>query len=66
VVGATWTAIAPPTGTHREEYENAARDFTKVLAELRRVVETDLRAIEERAETAGAPWTPGRLPRWRP
>jgi photosystem II stability/assembly factor-like uncharacterized protein len=64
VVGGSWTATAPPTGTQREAYEIAAKEFAAVLGDLRRLVETDLKSIEDRAEAAGAPWTPGRLPRW--
>jgi hypothetical protein len=65
VVAGSWTVTSGPTGTQREAYDIAARLFEKTLADLRRVVEADLRAIEEKAEAAGAPWTPGRLPRWQ-
>jgi len=37
-----------------------------VLEVLRTIVETELRGLEEKAEAAGAPWTPGRVPRWEP
>jgi hypothetical protein len=43
-----------------------AAEFEKVLAVLKPVVETDLRRVEEQAEAAGAPWTPGRVPVWKP
>ena len=33
---------------------------------LRPVIETDLRRVEQEAEAAGAPWTSGRLPVWKP
>ena len=66
VVGGHWTSTSAPTQTHRRAYEIAAADFEPVLSKLRTLVEMDLRHLEESAEMAGAPWTPGRLPVWRP
>ncbi len=64
VVGGTWFCTSGPTQTHRETYDIAAVQFGPVLAKLRTLVETDLRLLEEKAESAGAPWTPGRVPTW--
>ena len=47
-------------------YQIAASEFATTLVTLRRLIETDLAAIEREAETAWAPWTPGRLPDWKP
>lgn len=58
-----WTAL--PTGTQREAYELAADAFEKVLADLRDLVERDLKKLEDEMEAAGARWTPGRVPRWK-
>jgi hypothetical protein len=66
IVEGSWVATAAPTGTQREGYDVAAKLFGKTLAELRKLIETDLHGIEQRAEAAGAPWTPGRVPRWEP
>jgi hypothetical protein len=55
-----------PTGTQRDSCRIAETQFARALSELRALIETDLRSIEERADAAGAPWTPGRLPRWEP
>lgn len=55
-----------PTATQRRQYEIVAEEFEKVLAQLRPVIETDLKRVEEQAEAAGVPWTSGRLPVWRP
>jgi hypothetical protein len=66
-VEAHWTSTSAATGTHRREYEIAAAAFAQLLPELRRLVEVDLAALEERLEDAGAPWTPGRgVPKWEP
>lgn len=66
-VAAHWTSTSAATGTHRREYAIAAAAFAHLLPELRRLVEVDLAALEEKLEDAGAPWTPGRrLPEWEP
>jgi photosystem II stability/assembly factor-like uncharacterized protein len=66
IVGGHWQTTANPTATHRRDYEIAAAEFGEVLPQLRRLVETDLKGLFDRAEAAGAPWTPGRVPRWEP
>ena len=48
----------------RDCYDVCAEQFGPWLAQLRRIAEVELVAIEERLENAGAPWTPGRLPVW--
>jgi hypothetical protein len=60
-----WTTTSAPTGTHKKAYEIAADEFTDVLAQLQTLVETDLKGFEDKAESASAPWTPGRVPRWK-
>ena len=57
--------LAPATGTHRLQVEIAKALFADELAKLKTLVETDIPAIERDAETAGAPWTAGRLPTLR-
>ena len=54
------------TGLHREQYEIVAAEFGGILGRLRQLVEVDLKRIEDAAEAAGAPWTSGRIPNWRP
>jgi hypothetical protein len=66
VVGGHWTSTSAPTETHRQAYAVAAGAFVDVLQRLQTLIETDLAGIEDRAEAAGAPWTPGRVPRWQP
>ncbi|MGH7636439.1 MAG: glycosyl hydrolase, partial [Gemmatimonadaceae bacterium] len=55
-----------PTNTQRRQYDIVSAEFEKILAQLRPLVETELRRIEDAAEAAGAPWTTGRIPSWRP
>jgi photosystem II stability/assembly factor-like uncharacterized protein len=66
VVGGHWSSTSAPTQTHQENYRLAAQAFAPVLAELRRLVEVDLKNLENQLEAAGAPWTPGRVPVWQP
>jgi hypothetical protein len=64
VVGGHWGTQQAPTGTQRRQYELVARDFPPLLERLRALITGELAALEARAEAAGAPWTPGRIPTW--
>jgi hypothetical protein len=64
IIRGHWQYTGPPTTTHRRDYEIAAAAFGPVLARLRTLVETDLKALEDLAEAAGVPWTSGRIPVW--
>ena len=66
IVGGHWDATSAPTATHKRNYEIAATEFAPVLAKLRTLTLTDLKQFEDQAEAAGAPWTPGRVPDWKP
>jgi hypothetical protein len=48
----------------REQYAAAAAEFETVLASLKTAMQTDLAALEQKLEAAGAPFTPGRFPHW--
>jgi photosystem II stability/assembly factor-like uncharacterized protein len=63
IANALWTATSAPTTTQENAYRWAGEAFDDELERLGRVFD-DLRALEDRLEEAGAPWTPGRLPRW--
>ena len=64
IVSSHWSATVAPTGTSRQAYDAAAAAFETQLGTLRTLVDTDLRALQEAMEKAGAPWTPGRVPTW--
>jgi photosystem II stability/assembly factor-like uncharacterized protein len=57
-------SLAKPTESHVEDYNIAAAEFTEQLAKLHTMVEVDLAKLVKDMETAGAPWTPGRVPDW--
>jgi photosystem II stability/assembly factor-like uncharacterized protein len=61
-----WGNMTAPTHTQEEAYRIAGQEFGPVLDGLRQLVEVDLKRLEEQLESAGAPWTPGRVPRWQP
>jgi len=64
VVSGHWGTQNAPTGTQRRQYDIVARDFPPLLEQLRTIVTIDLASLEARAERAGVPWTPGRIPSW--
>jgi hypothetical protein len=65
--GGAWTgSLSEVTGLQREQYDIVAAEFGGILDRLRQLVEVELKRIEEAAEAAGAPWTSGRIPSWRP
>jgi len=59
-------SLEPPTSTQRRQYEILSGEFATVLSKLRAITDTRLKAVETAAEQAGAPWTPGRIPEWKP
>ena len=65
-VTAQLDSTGPITATARRGYEIAAEGFEKLLEEMRRTIEVDLRKLQADLEAAGAPWTPGRgVPVWK-
>lgn len=66
IVSGSWNYTGAPTSTHQRAYAIAAEAFAPALAQLRQLVETDMKSLEAAAEAAGVPWTAGRVPTWRP
>ena len=66
VVSSHWSTTAQATRTYEENYNIAAAEFAPVLADLRQAIGVDLKSLEDQLENLGAPWTPGRLPTWKP
>ncbi|NHZ73700.1 MAG: glycosyl hydrolase [Nitrospirae bacterium] len=56
-----WYTTQAPTATHRQAYDWASAAYQAELSEMKQLV-VDLEALEEKADQAGAPWTPGRMP----
>jgi len=55
-----------PTKTALEQYQIASDELAVEVPKLRKLIETDIKAIEKQLDAAGAPYTPGRLPDWKP
>jgi len=58
-------STSAPTQTQKDHYAAAAQEFETVLNRLRPLIEGDLARLEKAMESAGAPWTPGRIPDWK-
>lgn len=66
IVSGHWATTSAPTSSHRRNYEIAGEEFKAALETLRPLLETELPALNDKLEAAGAPWTPGRkLPSWK-
>jgi len=61
-----WHTTSPPTQTQQDVYGWASQEFADALGALRTLIEQDLAQLEAKLEALGAPWTPGRLPDWKP
>ncbi len=54
-----------PTRLAQEDYQIASTELAVEMPKLRRLIETDIPALEKQLDAAGAPPTPGRLPDWK-
>jgi hypothetical protein len=54
-----------PTKTATEQYQIASDLLAAEIPRLRKLYETDIKALEKQLDAAGAPPTPGRLPDWK-
>jgi hypothetical protein len=48
-----------------EQYQIASDELAVEIPKLRKLFETDIKALEKQLDAAGAPPTPGRLPDWK-
>jgi len=64
-ISGIWNSTSAPTATQMEQYGIAADEFAPLLAELRILLEVDLKILEEKLENIQAPYTPGRIPVWK-
>jgi hypothetical protein len=66
IVYSLWASTSAPTGTQQRAYDVAAQAFAPVLEKLKALTEVELPDLGRKAEAAGAPWSSGRVPAWRP
>ena len=60
-----WQSTSAPTQTQQDAYRIAGEEFKPQLDQLKKLIGTDLKNLENKLELAGAPWTPGRIPEWQ-
>ena len=54
-----------PTKTAMEQYQIGSDLLATEIPKLRKLFDTDIKALEKQLDAAGAPPTPGRLPDWK-
>lgn len=65
IVDDQWMSTGAPTQTQIDAYDVAGDEFAPLLAQLRTLVQVDLKNLETAMEGVSAPWTPGRVPEWK-
>jgi hypothetical protein len=60
-----WGNSSSPTQTQRDNYKVASEEFELLLTKAKKLIEVDVKNLEEQMELYGAPWTPGRVPDWK-
>jgi photosystem II stability/assembly factor-like uncharacterized protein len=64
----TYTHMGSTSGittTEKQGFEILKEEFPPVLSALKRIVETEVPALEAELNKINAPWTPGRIPVWK-
>ncbi|HEX4562063.1 MAG TPA: hypothetical protein VH113_09560 [Gemmatimonadales bacterium] len=56
-------SLAPMNAAERAQVDYVRGQFDTVLPKVKQLIDVDLKRLEDAAETAGVPWTPGRMPR---
>lgn len=64
ITGALWTTTAAPTTTFIKSYDAAAEKFDELRTSLK-LIDDNIKQVENTLEKFGAPYTPGRLPDWK-
>ena len=66
ILWGVWATSQEPTKTQHDAFKIASEMFSATYNKLKNLVEVDIKKIEEEMNKLGSPWTPGRLPEWRP
>ncbi len=64
VIWSHYASTSAPTSTHRRSLSILQEEFPPVVKQLKALGEVKVKALEERMEQAGVPYTTGRLPLW--
>ncbi len=65
IAGSVWSSTSDPTKTARDSYKVASEEFEVILSQVKKLLDVDVKNLEEQMEKYGAPWTPGRVPDWK-
>jgi photosystem II stability/assembly factor-like uncharacterized protein len=65
IIYSTAWSSSEPTLTAKQAYSIIGEEFVPELDKLRRL-DIDLKDLENKLESVKAPWTPGRIPDWKP
>jgi hypothetical protein len=65
IVDDQWLSSSAPTLTQEQSYEIASEEFALILEQLSALDRFERQEVFPALESAGAPWTPGRIPNWR-
>lgn len=65
IVSGSWNSTSATTQTFRENYRLVGEQFVPLLQQLRSLL-SDVQKLESQLDLAGAPWTAGRIPDWKP
>jgi len=64
IASGLWQSSSAATQTQINNLKVASEEFEPLLAQVKRLLEVDLKNLEADMERYGAPWTPGRVPGW--
>jgi len=61
-----WSTSSAPSDTQIKNYNIIAEEFQPFLNRLTKLVDADIKQIENELDKLKAPWTPSRIPEWKP
>ncbi|MGE5500086.1 MAG: WD40/YVTN/BNR-like repeat-containing protein [Syntrophothermus sp.] len=63
IISDQWQSTQAPTKSQVDAYNIAAEEFAPVLEKFRKLSDEDMKGLSRALDEAGAPWTPGRMPK---
>jgi len=66
IISGLWSCSQAPTQTQKDAYRIAGEEFSAALNKLKSIVEVDIKDLNKELDRLGSPWTPGRIPDWKP
>ncbi|MCD4680206.1 MAG: hypothetical protein K8S00_07445, partial [Bacteroidales bacterium] len=63
VIYGMYSSSSPPTQTMKEQYIIVKDEMNVIVSDLKKLIDVDINTLEGQMEKAGAPYTPGRIPK---